>query len=226
MKYNNVKIDPDFIKGLFIFKGFKYNPEFEEYCFFKNESEPGLEKFGLCVDFEASFLDSIKIYIKPSQSTKSPNFFLLDSSKTYNINIDNYFIEFTPVECEDNKIIIPICLRSFYKYVFEYYIRSSLKILEDLCAEDNKYTLTISDTYNLRASLRTHNSLPSNLGVIKYIELYGNHVNITWANVDRHSDGGFVLITSAVTFLEYKNIDYSYIEEKEDSCFLNIVVFK
>lgn len=63
MKYDNVKVDLDFIRGLFIFKGFKYNPEFEKCSFFKNESEPGLEKLGLCVDFEPSYLDYIKIYV-------------------------------------------------------------------------------------------------------------------------------------------------------------------
>lgn len=224
MKYNNVKIDPDFIKGLFMFNGFKYNTELEEGCFFKNESEPGLEKFGLCVDFE-SFSDSIKIYIEPFQSTKSPNFFLLDGSKTHNINIDNYFIEFISVECEDNRIRIPICLRSFYKYVFEHYIKSSLKISEDLCVKDNEYNLIIPDTCNLRVSLRTHNSVPSEFGVVKRIEFCGSHVYITWANVDRYSDGSLASITSAVTCLEYKNIDYFYIEEKEDSYFLNIAVF-
>lgn len=154
------------------------------------------------------------------------HYILLDSSKIYNINIDNYFIEFTPVGYEDNKIRIPICLRSYYKRVFEHSIKSSLKISEDLCVKDDEYTLMIPDTYNLRVLLRHPFGSPSKFGAIKRIELYGSHVAITWANVDQYSDGSSAPITSKVTCLEYGNIDYFYVEKYEGSYFLKIVVFE
>ena len=220
MKYDNVKIDPDFIKGLFIFNGFKYNSKSKEYPLFKNESE--LRTYGLCMDSTSSYLDFIKVFIKPSQCSLTPNYYLLNTNIPYHIGMDDYFITF---DSPNEKIRIPITLRSYYKYMLEKLLKLSLKSEEITYKEDDEYSLIIPDTYKLKVSLYNNEGLLVKLGVVRSIDLYDDSIVITWANVD-YSYDHLILITNEVLYMEYVNIDYFRIEEEGGFFYLKLFEIK
>ena len=224
MKYKNVKIDPDFIRGLFIFNGFKYNSKFKEYPLFKNELE--LKNYGLCMDSTSSYLDFIKVFIKvfikPSQCSLAPNCYYLDANIPYNIDVGDYFITF---DSPNEKIRIPITLRSYYKYMLEKLLKLSLKVEEITYKEDDEYSLIIPDICKLKVSLYNNEGLLVKLGVVRFIDLYDDSIVITWANVD-YSCNRPMLITNEVLYMEYANIDYFRIEEEDGFFYLKIVEIK
>ena len=213
MKYNNVKIDPDLIKGLLIFNGFKYNFKSKEYPLFKNESE--LKNYGLCMDSTSSYLDFIKILIKPSQCSLTPNYYYLDANLPYHIETDDYFITF---DSPDEKFRIPITLRSYYKYILEKLLKLSLKVEEITYKEDNEYSLIIPDTYKLKVSLYNNEGLLAKFGVVRSIDLCSDFIKVTWVNMDYFP----TLITTENLYVEYVDMNYFLIEEEAGFFYLNI----